>query len=234
MSDREELQRLRKENRALKRKIRLLEKGTEDKTADEAPRIDCYGANNYFSYLLARIKEKSFYTRVEKFSRYFKNSMLVTRIFRYGLLLYRYLQTGAFVLLYTALFIIAIPIILAVAALTLILTLILRRRNADRLLRCVRQSIVFLIPDGKEGFDAAFLRAQAFAYPDSTVIVVSPFFLRRTGIGDTDAMYVCYRKEGENVFLARSYFFFYLRRRLQNAGRFTLTEIKINKDTVLN
>ena len=79
MSDREELQRLRKENRALKRKIRLLEKGAEDKTADEAPRTDCYGANNYFSYLLARIKEKSFYTRVEKFSRYFKNSMLVTR-----------------------------------------------------------------------------------------------------------------------------------------------------------
>lgn len=227
MEDRKEIRRLKKENRELKRKLYKLEKETHSEQPADEDNSDCYRANNYFAYLLAKARKKDYFAAVEKFARYFRNSLWVTRIFRWGMLLYQYLQAGAFVLLYTAAFILIIPIMLALTALTLVLTLLLRSRNAKKLLKESRRDVVFLIPNSKESFDPDALGKEARAHPDSTVLLITPFFFKKRGIGTSEDWFVCYRKEDNNIYILRNYFFFYFRKRLQKEGRFEMHEIHL-------
>ncbi len=216
-----ELKRLKKENRYLKKKLYRLE-ARESTEHDDEVGSDCYGAGNYFSFLLKKMRSKSGFSTFEK---YFRNSMLVTKIFRIGLLIYQYLQAGAFMLLYTAAFILVIPAILAAAALTLVITLILRSRNARLLLSLAKKDIVFITVAGKERFSRMRIRQAAAMYTGSTVLVVSPYFLSRRGVGENDKMYVCFRHEYDNVYIMRDYFFFYFRRRLQKLQNHNITEV---------
>lgn len=111
-----ELKKLRRENRALRRRIRDLEQhGASAAPVERTSDAAAFDASNYFSYLLARLRQKSLFARAEKITRYFRSSIWVTRLFRYGMLIYQYLQAGAFVLLYTALFILIIPIVLSLS-----------------------------------------------------------------------------------------------------------------------
>lgn len=227
MQQKEELHRLRKENRELKKKLYKLEKASQTDFEPPKSNTDCYKAHNYFAFLLSRLRAKDFYAPVQKAARYFRNSLWITRIFRWGVLLYQYLQAGAFVLLYTAAFILIIPILLAFSLLTLVLALLLRNRNAVHLLHEARQDVVFLVVDQKESFDAMALAEESARHPDSTVLIVSPFFFSKRGIGETEKPFVCYRKEAENIYILRNYFFFYFRRRLQKNGLYQIREIHI-------
>ena len=120
MKKADELKKLRRENRALRRRIRDLEQhGAPAAPAEHKNDTAAFDTNNYFSYLLARLRQKSLFARAEKITRYFRSSIWVTRLFRCGMLIYQYLQAGAFVLLYTALFILIIPIMLSLALATL-------------------------------------------------------------------------------------------------------------------
>lgn len=222
MGDRDEIKRLKKENHDLKKKLYRLEMESHTDEEEHDGIKDCFNATNYFSYLLAKMRQRNGFSTFEK---YFKNSLWITRIFRWGVLLYQYLQAGAFVLIYTAAFILIIPVILATSALTLILTLILRSHNAALLLKTARRDIVFIIPNGKESFNRLFLRQTAEEHPDATVLIVSPFFLKRHGVGESSKMYVCFRKECDNVFILRNYFFFYFRKRLKKEQRFNIKEV---------
>ena len=122
-----------------------------------------------------------------------------------------------------------IPIALSVSLLTLIVTLILRRRNANRLLAECGERVRFILIPSKDDFSPARLRAEAAKTPDETVLVVSPYFFRRIELSDAEDMYVCYRNEYENVCIIRRYFFFYLRRRMRRAEYFTVTETVLAK-----
>ena len=84
MSKNEELERLRRENRALKERIRALEKQSSSAESEQPPNDGAapFAASNYFSYLLAKLRQKSLFARAERVTRYFRNSLWVTRIFR--------------------------------------------------------------------------------------------------------------------------------------------------------
>lgn len=226
MGDKDEIRRLKKENHDLKKKLYKLE--TEHANSDEAGEdAKCFAAHNYFSYLLAKIKQKKFFPTFEK---YFRNSLWVTRIFRLGVLLYQYIQAGAFVILYTAAFILVIPIILAAAALTLIIALILRNKNAKLLFGEIKNDVVFLIATDKDNFSRMTLRQMAEKHEGASVLIVSPFFLNKSGIGEDERMYVCFRKEEDNVFILRNYFFFYFRRRLKMEMNCNIKEIYTDEE----
>ena len=225
MPDNEELRRLRKENRELKKRLHNLEKEARDSLPSPEGNGSCYNANNYFAYLMARIREKNFYSSIRK---YLKPSLWVTRIFRWLLIIYKYIQTGAFVILYTAAVILIIPILLVTTAITLIATLILRKRGADSLLKKLKKDVVFIIPDGKDGFDRENIIKRCGEHSGKSVLVISPFFLEKTGIGEgKEKMYICYRKENDDIFILRNYFFFYFRKRLQKTYRHSITEIRV-------
>jgi len=226
--DHKKIEELQRENRALRRKIRMLEQQVSAVPEKPAETTGQYRAKNYFSYLLGCLREKSFFATAERAFKYFRNSLWVTRILKYGAIIYQYLQAGAFVLLYTAFFILIIPIFLAVTAVTLAIALILRKQNADRILSAAAPQIDIRIPKDKDTFE----KDDRFA-PQSdknvTVLVVSPFFLRKNGHGARQNMYICARKEADGVYLVRKYFFFYLRRRLQKSGKFQIQETIIGE-----
>lgn len=224
MGDRDEIKRLKKENRDLKKKLYKLEMSS---SADDDPSSSsgCYTAKNYFSFLLAKARQKSTFARLEK---YFKNSLLFTRIFKWGVIIFQYLQAGAFVILYTAVFIIIVPIILLFSSLTLIITLIIRSDNARRLMRDIKKETVFIIPTSRDKLTENLFLQKARQYQNSTVLVISPYFFKKSGAVKNGKMYLCYRKEGENVFILRNYFFFYFRRRLKKLQNCNITEIYIN------
>lgn len=223
MSEKDEIRRLKKENNDLKKRLYKLEAEIHSDSDDSDTR--CFASENYFSYLLAKIKQKKFFPT---FHKYFKNSLWITRIFRWGVLIYQYVQAGALVLLYTAAFILIIPIILAVALLTLIVALILRDKNTRLLFEEIKSDVVFIIPKDKDSFDKVKLCSIAAEQDGKNVLVVSPFFLSSRGVGDREKMYVCFRKEYDNVFIMRNYFFFYFRRRLKTEKACNTEEIYLN------
>lgn len=229
LSDRNELRRLKKENYDLKRKLYKLE--TKVHAEEEAKLHDNKGfeANNYFSFLLSKLKRKNFYSLFKRIAKYCRNSLWLTGIFRFGLLLYQYLQAGAFFLIYTAVFILFIPITLSVALIILIITLILRDRNRKTLIKQLQKEIVFIVPANKEAFDRIEIEETIEKNADKTVLLITPFFLKKRGIGDSDNMFVCYRKERENVFILRRYFFFYFRKCLRKEQTFKTEEIFISE-----
>ncbi len=225
MSEKDELKRLKKENHDLRKKLYKLEAEKHADSEGVDGDTKCFAARNYFSYLFAKIKQKKFFPT---FQKYFKNSLWITRIFRWGVLIYQYLQAGAFVLLYTAAFILIIPIILAAALLTLIVALILRDKNTKLLFEQIKNDVVFVIPKDKESFDKVKLCSIAAEQDCKSVLVVSPFFLDRCGVGNNEQMYVCFRKEYDNVFILRNYFFFYFRRRLKTEKDCIIEEIYLD------
>lgn len=231
MSERDEINRLKKENHELKKKLYRLEK---EMHADDAPKVaendeDCFKANNYFSFLLSKVKRKNFYSWFEKFSKYFRNSLWVTRIFRYGLLIYQYLQAGAFFIIYAAVFVLLIPITLATSLVTLIVTLALRDRNRRTLIKQIDKNVVFLIPSSKDAFDRIEIEQALAKHEGETVLLVTPFFFNKTGIGDDKRMFVCYRRERENVYIMRRYFFFYFRKRIRREQTYNIEEIYLSE-----
>lgn len=231
MSQNEELRRLKKENRALKKQLHDLQKATHAEPPISEVRDDSFSAGNYFAFLFSRLRQKNFYAPIRKIVGYLRNSLFLTRLFRFGLLLYQYLQAGAFVLIYTAVFLLLIPILLSVAIITLILALLLRSQNEKKLRRELQKQVVFVLPDAKEHFTQENLRAAAADDPEASVLLVTPFFLKRTGLGEKTNWFVCFRKERENVYILRTYFFFYLRRRLQKSGDYTILTRRLGEDT---
>ncbi len=230
MSERDEIKRLKKENHELKKKLYKLETRvheSEDKKQDD---FKCFGANNYFSFLLSKIKRKSFYSYFEKATKYFRNSLWITSAFRIGLLIYQYLQAGAFFILYTAVFIMFIPITLAVSLITLAVTLFLRERNGRVLLRLLDKDIAIIIPESKEAFNRAAIEEKIAEQSGKSVLIVTPFFLKKKGVGDSKKMFVCYRKERDNVYILRRYFFFYFRKRMKKEQTFDISEVFITEN----
>jgi len=225
MSEKGEIRRLKKENRYLKKKLYKLETKMHSDNEDASKNAECFSAGNYFSFLFSKLKQKKFFPI---FQKYFKNSLWVTRIFRWGVLIYQYLQAGAFVILYTAAFILIIPVFLAIAILTLVSALILRNKSARLLFGEITDDVIFIIPKDKDTFNKAVICELCEKHNEKTVLIISPFFFSKKGIGKSPRMYVCFRKECKNVFILRNYFFFYFRRRLKTEKNCSTEEVYLD------
>ena len=122
------------------------------------------------------------------------------------------LQTGALVLLTTAIFFVILPLLTAVLA-GLMLTALLDTRHSLRAIRprlSGKQVYVFF------GETGAFREAEARALANeenTAVLIVSPHWVISRGIGKR-RFYVNVRQEGNQLFLIRRYFYFTLRKRV--------------------
>lgn len=227
MSQNEELHRLRKENRALKKKLHELKKASKDENETPESDADCYAKSSYASYLLARLRKTGFYAPAKKVARYVRGSLWLTRLFRIGVLVYQYLQAGAWFILSAAVFLLIVPILLVSSLGTLGFAVLLRPRRTRELLPNVQKETVFLFCTDKEQFSAERFSEEAALFPNATVMIVSPFFLGTKGIGKNSDSFLTYRKERENVYILRKYFFFYFRKILQAKGGFLIHEIHL-------
>ena len=122
-----------------------------------------------------------------------------------------------------------IPITLSVSLITLIVTLILRDRNAKKLLNLLEKDVTVIFPENKDAFDRIAIEEKITENEGKSVLIITPFFLKKKGIGDSKQMFVCFRKERDNVYILRRYFFFYFRKRMRKEQMFNIDEIYLSE-----
>ena len=143
---------------------------------------------------------------------YFRHFRMISFLLRLVGWIVTFLQTGALVLLTTAILFVILPLIVAFAA-GIVLTALLDTRNSLRRLRkqlSGRRVYVFFGIPGDFGVKSI----REFAAGENTaVLVISPFWLSAKGLNKR-YYYVNIRRESKHLFLVRRYFFFPIRKKL--------------------
>lgn len=168
----------------------------------------------FFKYAWESLRAAAFYEQWLRFLSYLRRLRLVTLILRLGAILLTVLQTGALVLLATALFLIAIPILISLT-LGILLTALLESRKTNRILSrllCNKRVYILFATDSPSPFFVANARHLA-SLGDAAVLIVSPFLLSSKGILRR-GFYGTARREAENIYTLRRYYFFSLQKKV--------------------
>lgn len=166
----------------------------------------------FLGYAYALVTHATWFTLWQNLLSYLRKFRMITFLFRTAAFLVTVLETGAFVLLTTALFLVILPLSGALM-LGILLTALLESRITNRNMRRVLRGkrIYFLF--GTRG-ENAFLEGNArdlARREDVAVAVISPYWFSGKGFGKS-GFYCTVRREDEDLYLIRRYYFFLLRR----------------------
>ncbi|NLK39222.1 MAG: hypothetical protein GX303_03090 [Clostridiales bacterium] len=219
--------RLWQENRRLRRRVAELEKKlginqeNEDSRADEhfnelTAAYLLYRNQNYFSYLFSQIKRTTLWTRTDRIIKYSRFYLFLSRTFKTFMTITLWLQTSAAFLIIATGAVTVIPIIAILSAIALITTWIYRRRSNRRLVREIgnREVTVFIVTNEKNFNEGTYFRklvAHTSQDGERIVFVVSPYFWSLRGLGGR-GIFACARRESDNVWLLRNYYYFFFKR----------------------
>lgn len=101
--------------------------------------------NSYFSYLKEQAKYTPIAQRISGIYKFLKKYILVGRIFRYARIIYLWIQTGAFFILYATSVIFILPIILIASLTFLIYSFYSHRKNNKYFLKIIKNNIFYII-----------------------------------------------------------------------------------------
>ena len=168
---------------------------------------------HFFAYLFKSVTDTPLYERWKAFLAYLRRFRAVALALRILTLFFAILETGALVILGTALFLVILPLAGALM-LGILLTARLDTHRANRTMHRLlegRQVHVLFLPRGS----APFLQAHAtsLAARGAAVVVVSPYWISSKGIGGK-GFYFTLRKERPNLYLIRKYYFFSMKKRI--------------------
>ncbi len=143
----------------------------------------------------------------------FRRLRLVTYILKTLSFLWVILQTGTLVILFTALFLVILPLLTALLLGILITAWVESRRATHAILECIGDRPVCILFLGEES--GAFFGANArdLVARGMAVLVVSPYWFSSKGLR-RGHFYCTARHEEEGILLLRRYYFFSLKRRL--------------------
>ena len=142
----------------------------------------------------------------------------VAFLFRVLTVMLTILQTGALVILTTALFLVILPIAVLCTVGILIAAFFSARRSNEALRLPVanRKVYVLFMTENENPFLAQ--NAKSLAADDGCVIIVSPYWISRKGLC-RGRLYTTFREEFPRVFLVRKYYFFSLRKKVLNSSK---------------
>ena len=169
---------------------------------------------SFFKYVLGNIRSAALYGHWLRVLAYFRRLRLVAIILRIAGILLTVLQTGALVLLTTVIFLIALPIFVSLM-LGILLTALLESRKTNRVLSkllCGKRIYILFAAEDPTPFFIANAKDLALR-PNAAVLIVSPFLLSSKGIF-RKRFYCTARREAENIYTLRRYYFFNLRKKV--------------------
>ncbi|MBQ7335357.1 MAG: hypothetical protein IJW92_02655 [Clostridia bacterium] len=170
--------------------------------------------HSFFSYARATFRETGFYALWQRGLGYFRSFRVITVLIKILATVITVVETGALVLLSTVLFLIVLPLLIALM-LGILLTALLESRRTNRMLKAEtdgkRVDVLFL-PTQDSTFFKGNITSRA-ADPNCAVIVVSPHWLKTRGL-NPGKFYCTARKEAPHVYLVRRYYFFSLKKRV--------------------
>lgn len=150
----------------------------------------------------------------------FRRFRMISLIVRLTAWVFTVVQTGALVLLTTAVFFVLLPLLGLALGVALLTALMDTRRSLRRMRRQLenRRVYVFFLADGGFGEGNALCFSQR---ADAAVLVVSPLWVSPRGLGRRKP-YLNVRQEGAHLYLVRRYFFLSLRKKLLRPGQTVL------------
>lgn len=207
------------ENRRLRRRIALLERertGSDDKRTQgrvesllrTSKRLEKkYKRKSFFLYMISSFRYSATYRFYSMLRRIFKPTMLITRMFRWVMIVLTWIETSAFFLLFSTVFLIFLPIIGLLSVTTLAFSYFRQQRQMRQLRRQIvgKRLIVFLRNETITPFFCATVRLFASDY---TILIVAESLHRLYGNdpalrAQVDTLSVCH--------VMRPYFFYALR-----------------------
>lgn len=167
----------------------------------------------FLGYVYDLFTNAPLYTHWKNLLSYVRRFRTVTFLLRLVTLLLSILETGALVILSTALFLVILPILIALM-LGILLTACIESRRTNRALQKATQGkkiYVLFLPLQNAPLLAA--TAQEFAAGGGVVFAISPYWISSKGFSK-GRFYCTARCEWENVHLVRRYYFFSLQKRV--------------------
>lgn len=168
---------------------------------------------SFFGYAADLLRRAPIALRGRQWLAYLRRFRTLTLIYRTAAAVIAVLETGAFVVLSTALFLIVLPLAGALM-LGILLTALLESRRTNRRLRRAfagRTVCVLFLRETPSPFFAA--NALDLARRGNAVAVVSPFWISARGL-KKGGFYCTVREELPRVFLVRRYYFFAMKKRV--------------------
>ena len=165
----------------------------------------------FLGYVYDLFTHTPIYTHWKNLLAYFRRFRTVTFILRTLTLLLSIVETGALVILSTAVFLVILPILAALMLGILITARIESKRTNQNLLRTTqsKRSYVLFLPLQSAPFFSATVKE--FAANGDVVFLVSPYWISPKGVSK-GRFYCTARKEAEGIYLVRRYYFFSLRK----------------------
>lgn len=147
------------------------------------------------------------------FLTYLRRFRTVAFVLRALTVLFAVLETGALVVLSTAIFLVLLPFAVALM-LGILLTALLESRRSNRMMAHALEGKTVLVLFASSPI-SPYQRgnAQELAERGYAVIVISPFLISPRGIRES-GFYCTVRTEAKNLYLVRRYYFFSLRKRV--------------------
>lgn len=167
-----------------------------------------------YAYLRSCVRGATLYTQWQRLLAYVRRLRLVALLLRVTTMILTVIETGALVLLSTAIFLIVLPILIALM-LGVLLTALLESRRTNRLLAKESEGKrVYLLFLPREESLFFLANAQSLSQKENTlVLVVSPYWLSAKGLREGH-FYCTAREEAPRLYLIRRYYFFSLQKKV--------------------
>lgn len=167
----------------------------------------------FLGYVYDLFTNAPIYTHWKNLLAYVRRFRTVAFLLRLLTLLIGIVETGALVLLSTALFLVILPILVALMLGILITARIESRRTNQALRKATQGKKAYVLFLPLQDAPLLTATAQELAASGGVVFAVSPYWISSKGLSD-GRFYCTARREWENVHLVRRYYFFSLQKRV--------------------
>lgn len=189
----------------------MLDKKARERWEDCAAHPTLTAHRHFTAYLYHIFTHAPLYLHWKRLLAHVRRFRTVAFIFRVIGILITVLETGALVILTTVLFLILLPILSALM-LGILITARVDSRRANQAMKTAlegKRTYLFFLPKDTSAF--FFANAQSLAAKGAAVILISPYWISAKGFRKGH-FYFTVRRESENIFLIRRYYFFSLRK----------------------
>ena len=175
-----------------------------------------YSKRSFVSYITALFKTSAIYETFKSFLLYFRRFRIITTTLRILNYIAVVIHTSAVLVVLSAVFVLLVlPFIIISSIVSFAGALLLSRKNNLRLSEELEGHSVFVFfpSRGAEIETNSFFNQNicSLSCGGRKIIVVSPYFFSSAGIKKSTP-YVTVRRESENIYIVRKYYYFSLKR----------------------
>ena len=189
----------------------MLSPKINDRWQDLATHADLTAHKHFTVYLYRIFTNAPLYLQWKRLLAYVRKFRTVAFILRIIGILVTVLETGALVILTTAIFLVLLPI-LAALMLGILITAQIDSRRANQTVKKTledKRVYLFFLPRGNASFLCAW--AKELAKAGNAAVLISPYWISPRGLRGKE-FYFTIRTEEQNLYLIRRYYFFSLRK----------------------